>query len=128
MAVHARGALPFARDRSRAEPITRYLRRCNGRVPTANRGTAPGWKRKRPGDEPLACLATRAADRRLRAQGEVLVSASLFSMSGSPGRGRDSRLPDCDSGPESHRQARNGPRGVGDTSPDPAIETASTSL
>ena len=32
------------------------------------------------------------------------------------------------SGPESHRQARNGPRHVGDTSPEPAVEAASTSL
>jgi hypothetical protein len=36
--------------------------------------------------------------------------------------------PGRDSGPESHRQARNGPRGGGDTSSEPTIETASTSL
>ena len=49
-------------------------------------------------------------------------------MSGSPGRGRDDRKLERDSGLESHRQARNWPRGVGDTSPEPAIETASRSL
>ena len=49
-------------------------------------------------------------------------------MSRPPRRVRDTRKLERDSGPESHRQARNCPRGVGDTSPEPASETASRSL
>ena len=114
MAVHARGALPFGRDRSRAETDNALPAPLQQPGPDSERGVALlAWKRKPP-DEPLARPATwpPTAGRGLKVGSaqRVLVSASSCSMSRPPGRGRDNRKLERDCGPESHRQAKERPR------------------